>query len=139
MTEAPPKIKRLKSNIQDYHDVEWIDTKGKNPIIDSAIVNDDLTLTIEFQEKKYTVRSPDRRITKKLKILQSREKLTIEEALIADDLQEEMVEDMIEGLSIDNHPTRIAEIEYDQLSVLCWHYYEFSKKKSIARASDSIS
>ncbi len=139
MTETPTKIKRIKSNVQDYHDIKWVNTDGNNPIIDDAIVNNDLTLTVEFQEKKYTVRSPDRRLMKKLKGLQSRKELTIEEALIVDDLQEEMVEDMIEGLSIENHPKRISEIEYDQLSLLCWHYYEFSKKKSIAQASDSIS
>lgn len=137
MTESPTKIKRIKSNVQDYHDVEWLDTEGKNPIIDNAIVNDDLTLTIEFQEKKYTVRSPDRRLTKKLMALQRREEITIEEGLLADDLQEQMVEDMIDGFSVDNQ--RISEMEYDQLAVLCWHYYEFSKKKSIAQASDSIS
>ncbi len=139
MTEAPTKIKRIKSTVQDYHDVEWKDTEGKNLIIDNAIVNDDLTLTIEFQEKKYTVRSPDRRLTKKLMALQRREEITIEEGLLADDLQEQMVEDMIVGLSIKNHPNRIEEVEYDQLAVLCWHYYEYSKKKSIAQASDSIS
>lgn len=139
MTEAPTKIKRIKSTVQDYHDVEWADTEGVNPIIDNAIVNDDLTLTIEFQEKKYTVRSPDRRITKKLKALQKKEDITFEEGILADELQEQMVEDMIEGLSIDNHPQRISELEYDQLATLCWHYFDFSKKKSIAQASDSIS
>ena len=139
MIETPTKIKRIKSNVQDYHDVEWTNTDGKNPIIDGAIVNDDLTLIIEFQDKKYTVRSPDRRITKKLKAFHSRKELTIEEGLLADELQEQMVEDMIDGLSIENHPTRISEVEYDQLATLCWHYYEFSKKKSIAQASDSIS
>lgn len=137
MTEAPTKIKRIKSNVQDYHDVEWVDTKGDNPIIDNAIVNNDLTLSIEFQEKKYTVRSPDRRITKKLLAYQSRKELTVEEGLEADDLQEAMVEDMIVGFIVNNQ--RISELEYDQLAVLCWHYHEFSKKKSIARASDSIS
>ena len=139
MTEAPTKIKRVKSTVQDYHDIEWKDTEGNNPIIDNAIVNDDLTLTIEFQEKKYTVRSPDRRLTKKLLNLQRREEITIDEGLLADDLQEQMVEDMIDGLSIEKHPNRISEREYDQLALLCWHYYEFSKKKSIAQASDSIS
>lgn len=139
MTEAPTKIKRVKSTVQDYHDVEWTNTEGNNPIIDNAIVNDDLTLTIEFQEKKYTVRSPDRRLTKKLLNLQRREEITIDEGLLADDLQEQMVEDMIDGLSIEKHPNRISEREYDQLAVLCWHYYEYSKKKSIAQASDSIS
>ena len=139
MTEAPTKIKRVKSTVQDYHDVEWTNTDGNNPIIDNAIVNDDLTLTIEFQEKKYTVRSPDRRLTKKLLNLQRREEITIDEGLLADDLQEQMVEDMIDGLSIEKHPNRISEREYDQLALLCWHYYEFSKKKSIAQARDSIS
>ena len=137
MTEEPKQIKRIKSTIQDYNDIEWKDTEGKNPIIDNAIVNDDLTLTIEFQDKKYIVSSPDRRITKKLKALQSREEITIEEGVIADDLQELMVEDMIGVFLVDNQ--RISEMEYDQLALLCWHYYEFSKKKSIAQASDSIS
>ena len=139
MTQEPKQIKRIKSNVEDYHDLEWLDTEGKNPIIDNAIVNDDLTLTIEFQDKKYNVRSPDRRIIKRLKTLQGKKELTIEESLEGDDLQEAMVEDMIEGLSIANHPTRISENEYDHLSLLCWHYWEFSKKKSIAQASDSIS
>ena len=139
MTESTTKIKRLKSNVQDYHDVVWVDTDGKYPIIDSAIVNDDLTLTIEFQEKKYTVRSPERRIIKKIKALQAKKELTEEETFAADDLQEAMIEDMIIGLSIDDFPGRFDERDYDHLSVLCWHYYEFSKKKSIAQASDSIS
>lgn len=139
MTESPKEIKRIKSNVEDYHDVQWKFTDGKNPIVDTAIVNDDLTLTIEFQDKKYTVRSPDRRITKKLRALQSRKELTIEEGMIADDLQEKMVEDMIEGLSIADHPDRIEEKEYDNLAFLCWHYFEFSKKKSIGQVKDFTS
>lgn len=141
--ENPTEIKRIKSNVEDYHDIEWEETDGKNPIIDSAIINDDLTATIEFQDKKYTVRSPDRRLTKKILALQgkseSKDGLTLEEKFLADGLQEKMVEDMIDGLSIDNHPNRISEIEYDNLAFLCWHYYEFSKKKSIGQRNASTS
>ncbi len=140
MTVEPPKeIKRIKSNVEDYHDIEWKFTNGKNPIIDSAIVNDDLTLTIDFQGKKYSVRSPERRIIKKLKAVRSKEKLTEKEAMQADDLQEIMIEDMIIDFSIANYPGRIEDKDYDNLAILCWHYYEFSKKKSIARAKDFTS
>ncbi len=132
------KIKRIKSNIEDFSDIVWKNTEGKNLIIDDAIVNDDLTLTIEFQNKKYTVRSPDRRITKKIRDFQRREELTIDETIEADNLQEKMIEDMVDGLSIENHPQRISEKEYDDLAIMCWHYFEFSKKKSISQASDSI-
>ncbi len=138
-SESPKQIKRIKSNVEDYHDVEWKFTNGNNLIVDTAIVNDDLTLTIEFQDKKYTVRSPDRRITKKLHVLQGKKELTTEETILADTLQEKMVEDMIEGLSIDNHPNRISESEYDNLAFLCWHYFEFSKKKSVGQVKDFTS
>ena len=57
------------------------------------------------------MRSPDRRITKRLRFLQGKEELTIDEGLAADDLQEEMIEDMIDGLSFTNHPQRIEEKE----------------------------
>ena len=141
MTTEPREIKRIKSNVEDYHDILWELTDGRNPIIDSAIVNDDLTLTIEFQGNPYIVRSPDRRLTKKLRVLQTKniDDLTLEEKFLADELQEKMVEDMIEGLSIENHPNRIEEKEYDDLAFLCWHYFEFSKKKSIGLANGSIS
>ncbi len=141
MTEVPKTIKRIKSNVEDYHDVQWKFTDGRNPIIDSAIVNDDLTITIEFQDKTYSVRSPDRRLTKKLRSLQTKnvDDLTLKEKLLADELQEQMVEDMIDGLSIENHPNRISESEYDNLAFLCWHYFEFSKKKSIGQMKDFTS
>ena len=49
MTETPTKIKRLKSNVQDYHDVEWLDTKGINPIIDNATNRFVQTLNNQFR------------------------------------------------------------------------------------------
>ena len=115
MTEAPKEIKRIKSNVEDYNDIVWKDTEGKNPIVDNAIVNDDLTLTIEFRDKKYTVRSPERRIVKKLKVLQSKKELTESETFQADDLQEEMIEDMIVDFSIVDFPGRLEEKDYDNL------------------------
>ncbi len=141
---VPIKRKKMKSNVEDFKDIEW-NRETKNPIIDEAIEHDDFTFTIEFQDRQYGSRSPDHRLIRKIRKYRNKVnngKLTDDQKADLYEEYEDSIEAFIEDMIIDfkfEDIERISEQETDWLSGFCWEFYIYGKKKSREQVSDSIS
>lgn len=134
----PRPVKRLKSRVKDFKDIQWRRDTG-NIIIDTAIISNGFDVSILFKEKEYEVKSPPRKIIKELKkhmIQEETRELSVYEKIRMDDAQEILVQKMIVGLNLDEDD-EMTDLEYDSLAAFCWEYYEYSKKKSMVLPRDS--
>ncbi|NIP44333.1 MAG: hypothetical protein GWN00_35615 [Aliifodinibius sp.] len=131
------EITVLRDNATYTEDVVWKRDTG-NPLIDNAHVHDDLSLTIEFKDKQYDVRSPDIRIVDELEPLMIKVKEESEKGIDPSSdrynkfksLTRDFIMDMIPDLDLDNRSIRIDHRDFDNLSTLCWRYKNFLTRKS---------
>ena len=134
--------KKMKSNVEDFKDVEW-NRETRNPIINDAIEHDDFTFTITFQSQQYDVRSPSHKLIREIRRYRTKVnngKLTDnQKADILEEYEdtiEEFIEDVVVGFKFEDI-VRISEQEIDWLHSFCWELVLYSKKKSRELVSDS--
>lgn len=141
--EDVPKKRKIKSNVDDFKDIEW-NRETKNPIINDAIENDDFTFAIAFQDQQYDVRSPNRKLIRKIRKYRTKignGKLTNTQKADIVEEYEDTIEAFIEDMIIDfkfEDIDRISEQETDWLNGFCWEYVLYGKKKSSEQVRDSI-
>ena len=135
--------KKMKSNVEDFKDIEW-NRETKNPIINDAIEHDDFTFTITFQDQQYDVRSPSHKLMRQIRKYRTKMgngKLTDNQKMDLYEEYEDSIEAFIEDVVIDfkfEDIERISEQETDWLSGFCWEFYLYGKKKLSEQVSDSI-
>lgn len=137
------QVNVLRDNATYTEDVVWKRDTG-NPLIDNAIVNDDLSMIIKFKGREYDVRSPDIRIVDEIEPMMLKVKEESEQNIDPTSdrynklkqLTREFVTDMIPGLDLDDRSVRIDHTDYDNLSALCWRYKTFLTQKSARSLRD---
>ena len=136
------KKKKMKSNVEDFKDVEW-NRETRNPIINDAIEHDDFTFTITFQGQQYDVRSPSHKLIREIRRYRTKVnngKLTDNQKADILEEYEDTIEEFIEDVVVDfkfEDIVRISEQETDWLHSFCWELVLYSKKKSREQVSDS--
>lgn len=125
------KRKKLRSNVEDFKDIKWERDTG-NPYVDNAIEHDGFSISITINGKEYDLKSPRYKLIKKFKryaYKEEKEGLSTLEEFEMDDIQEDLVEGVINGFSLEDADD-MSDEEYTWLASLCWRYFAYSKKKS---------
>ena len=135
------KTKKLQSVVKMPDEIIWEIDVG-NKFIRTSVLNDDLSLTISIEGRKFNIRSPDYRLVSELEELRRKEQdnsISDDELQWLNDLQIEMVEDMIIDFKFSDRSIRISSVDVALLIILCWRYHAFLMQRSVAIESLSIS
>lgn len=134
------EVKVLESKVTDFKDLEF--KNDNNPLAKNFDINfKDMTADFVFQGDMYIMRLPDKRLINKFKKMQQmgldkQDKLKKNPKLVREIevLQDKIIEDMIIDFKLSKY--RMDDLEYMQLTSLCWDFYVFLQERLAERGRD---